>query len=868
MILHTLRAAGFRCFASPIALPALSPGLNILHGPNASGKSTLLRALRHLFADSFSLSGQIAESHMRPRGRDLAPTLSAEFEHDARRYRFSKRFFDQPHARLEIFDNGRFELIKEGKQADEAVRRLLLAEAPSKGLASEAHLGILQILWTPQGPPALANIPSAVRASIEHSFGAASLSPRAQTIVDAIAAEYSLYFTDKGAHKKSANSPLFPRQQQLAELAAEVHALNSKWTTAAQDRERARALDDELAALATVISTTQRELAALEQKAAKFAELRLEAAGRANAATQAHHAYKSLHEKIEAWISDKTRHREAATELAALENSLLAKREEADKTSRRVDELNDRKFQLAQAHRYHSQSAAIAQLRHLLAELDKFRAVDQDLLEQINALAAPPASDIPKLQTLLQTLAVTRAQLEAASLKLTFTPEAPAQVEVLRGAPAGQHAAAPDAPLVFTGPEGVSLRIPGVGAFHAESANAAAAGLAQKLAALEKDAAAYTANANGATLETVLVNAQKRKELEAAKAANLDAAKAATQGRKRLALEDELQRLSAELDKLATTPPPVPTQKPEDLDPDLEFANDAKTQAAAALSTALERRKNIEKTLQDLERKLTAHQSGPSLESLTASRTEAALAHDTARARLGETEKQLAALGPDPSQEISRLQSALHRNTALREQKKQQLDFLQGTLHQAAGESLYGELAAAEERKAQLDAEVNRHQRRAAALERLQKELDSASLEVAAAVPQNVAGAANVFWKLITGAPALVLNADLELDSLDAQGLRAPSADLSGGETEQASFALRLALAHQLAAHQRQLAVFDDSFLATDPARTARILDILEESAASRLQILILTCHPERYITLSNAHLLDLQVLKQEAQPA
>lgn len=83
---------------------------------------------------------------------------------------------------------------------------------------------------------------------------------------------------------------------------------------------------------------------------------------------------------------------------------------------------------------------------------------------------------------------------------------------------------------------------------------------------------------------------------------------------------------------------------------------------------------------------------------------------------------------------------------------------------------------------------------------------------------------------------------------------------LSGGEQEQLYFATRLALAEVLAKDERQMVVFDDVLTATDTSRFARILTILEE-ASEKLQIIILTCHPERYGALDKAKRFDIESL-------
>jgi uncharacterized protein YhaN len=82
--------------------------------------------------------------------------------------------------------------------------------------------------------------------------------------------------------------------------------------------------------------------------------------------------------------------------------------------------------------------------------------------------------------------------------------------------------------------------------------------------------------------------------------------------------------------------------------------------------------------------------------------------------------------------------------------------------------------------------------------------------------------------------------------------------NLSGGEQEQLFLITRLALGQVLAKDERQLVVLDDVLNATDTGRLARVLTLLEESA-DHLQIIILTCHPERYRGMEKAQFFDLQ---------
>ena len=75
---------------------------------------------------------------------------------------------------------------------------------------------------------------------------------------------------------------------------------------------------------------------------------------------------------------------------------------------------------------------------------------------------------------------------------------------------------------------------------------------------------------------------------------------------------------------------------------------------------------------------------------------------------------------------------------------------------------------------------------------------------------------------------------------------------LSQGAREQLLLCLRLAVAEELSRDEPQVLVLDDVLVNTDPIRQERLHDLLE-SRRDRLQVLILTCHPERYRGLGHA---------------
>ena len=75
---------------------------------------------------------------------------------------------------------------------------------------------------------------------------------------------------------------------------------------------------------------------------------------------------------------------------------------------------------------------------------------------------------------------------------------------------------------------------------------------------------------------------------------------------------------------------------------------------------------------------------------------------------------------------------------------------------------------------------------------------------------------------------------------------------LSQGAKEQLLLCLRIAVAQELATNEPQVLILDDVLVNTDSVRQERILDVLGALSTS-LQILVLTCHADRYRGLGQA---------------
>ncbi|HEY3247657.1 MAG TPA: AAA family ATPase [bacterium] len=117
MILRRLRLRRFLGFADRTF--DFAPGINVVVGPNESGKSSLRTAIRAaLYGNPSSMSAQV--DTYRTWGTDQLPALDLEFEIDGRRYRLSKDY--QGH---KIYFSGSGETLEQYKRIGERIAEFL-----------------------------------------------------------------------------------------------------------------------------------------------------------------------------------------------------------------------------------------------------------------------------------------------------------------------------------------------------------------------------------------------------------------------------------------------------------------------------------------------------------------------------------------------------------------------------------------------------------------------------------------------------------------------------------------------------------------------------------------------------------------------
>jgi uncharacterized protein YhaN len=289
----------------------------------------------------------------------------------------------------------------------------------------------------------------------------------------------------------------------------------------------------------------------------------------------------------------------------------------------------------------------------------------------------------------------------------------------------------------------------------------------------------------------------------------------------------------------------------------------AVTSVAERVARHEENLKNAKQQLQAAEQRLTiARNDGRTDEQRREQLGELALSWHGAQASLAKVEQRLAAFGGDPRDEVKVLQRQVQ---ALRDETATVMEKLhreEGKLRTIIDEAPYSALSVEEEAIAELEARLAREQLQADAIRLLHDTLARRKRELVESLVGPVRQRAMQTLARITGSrfERLEFSESFEVSGIVPRNSTEPVAldQLSGGEREQAYFAVRLALADIAMQGERQLVVLDDVFTFTDTARLARIVQILEE-AAERFQIVMLTCHPERYRGLPGARFFDLE---------
>lgn len=750
---------------------------------------------------AFTASHKSAGADIRavqPRGRSLAPRVVVDFSHDNTRFRLTKSFLLKSRSAL-------LERWDGGAFSPLARDEAVEAELPRflGGAAGAGESARTRQAW-------LASILWSRQNEI-------ALQPVAAEVRDMVRQILT-------AQSSSSLTALIAREAQRAydldftpggkpKKSSEAVRLLAEATAAREQADRRQAELEDLELLRQSVANLESEQSTLrtqsEDLTTRFQDL--------DAALTA--CRQTLATRTELTLKIDAREQEAG-QIRLLSDRLAAGRSAVTAARRQLDDLEPR---LATAREAAAQAAALHR------EATTRNATEAGSLQaQLDAVAAPSPSSLASFEALHQELLLARARLDSALLHIDITPLAGATITISAGESPGPLHLTPGATQRVSGSPEIVIDIPGFGAIRASGPAESATAIRDTIARASARWDTLAAPFSGASIEEL----RSRR----AQAAGLETRLAAV-------------RASLERDTAGLTPEAL-----------------ADRDAAARLH-ALERERQLAAdALQSASTSLARLEADcPPEDASRARLSSLALELLGLREQLLSVETALAANPPGLEARHAAVRADLDRVLVQQSQVRDLLTGARSRLEEKLSGAPYHSFAAARARLAETEDAWRQAQLSADAAKLLHETLSAVRAEAESRIIPPLESGANDILHAISGA----LPGDLRLDEqLVPHALAAPGlasgidvGQLSGGEFEQVHFAARLALADLFCLQSPQPVVFDDALLATDATRLARILDLLQ-SRAGRMQVLILTCHPERYSALQGAHTVQLPSLQ------
>lgn len=900
MKLLSIEVEGWRCFLRPVRVDGFVDGLNVIHAPNGSGKSKLFEALHYAMHESHSVRRQEIAAVI-PWGRRLAPRVCVEFSAQGVNYRIRKQFVDSPFSYLDRAETGSYLPIAQGSSVDEFLGQMLSCQPRGRKADSAEFWGIAQVLWAPQGELRLTTLSESLSANIRETLSAqleGTVGLKARRRIEEL---YATHYTATGKLRSGKVAPpVVQLEARLGDAQQAVAAAQATLEDFEGTAQSVASLRQSWTQMQSSMAEQQQEIVRLKRTATEELAHAAERDAEASRVSALADRLSTVRAGASQVFTQRQRVESQQSEFQSLQAGLF--REEQEYASAEAQEGDARDHQqsarqalsaLASRRREAGDAVLLCdadrEVKRLLARQGRVNAAAEAMAEaavQLEKLRAPTPTELAAIRSAILRRHEAGLRLEASLLHLEITPHRDGEITVhTAGKAMDRQPFVSGVPVTLQGVADISADLSGLAALHVWGPTGSAEEYRAALDSAEASLRSLTAVYETDDLGLLERLSQERIDLERRCAEALSLRDSLLDGDTEPMLKEQVASAQGVLAELLGRHPEWHTSLPDaaSMAREIESA-EAKAQSALALAeercdlataaangarTRLATQRALATRLQaalDTDRQLLAELEGQlgSLDHLNEEHRRLAAELDSARKRLGEAERVLQASSTGAVQRVELLEEQL----ALSEQDAEQIHTAliqeETRLESLASLAPYARLAQAEEAREHLRSEWEQETVRSSAIKLL---YDTYQVERSRAFESVVGGvekSATAYLTHIAGPTlgrvqlggAFALTGVVPARNPEVVGPE----QLSGGEAEQLYFATRLALAHVLAQSERQMVVLDDVLTATDQQRFGRILELLEQ-AAERLQVIILTCHEERYRALSGARFIDLAAL-------
>ncbi len=891
MILRATTVSDFRILKKPVNA-RFGPGLNVIYGPNESGKTTLMEAIWCGLTLRSRATGQRVEDLV-PHGGGI-PTVELLFDHGGFQYRLLKTFDGhrgqtslkfQPTASHSVTE----QQILEGDAAEDRVRLTMgLGESAGRARAGDEHLGVWPLLWVREGE-------SGLRPSMRlFDAGRRTLGERLATIAGevlagsggeqtmaAVRAEYSRYFSEKQGKERTADNPLKAARDQLSAADSHLEALRQRQIEYSEAVDRYAKLGDKVRGLSAQLPLLVAGKHELQQQGESLGHISQRAnAARAElqAATARHNQVQQLVEQFESLRRDREdaeKKGTAATQRIASLNADLVSLENPDsgqepnldtlKEELRTAELGARHLQLHLDARRCGER--IRELNDRLQRALASRERSARLKTQIDGI---PASELvmQELERLERRHEKAMVAVHAAGATISVVPNQNTTIKL--GTKSWQLEESTEWSQQIEGPTSFKLGdlatievVPGgieVGNFRRQAQETEKA-IKQRLSELGFKTIHEARRLREARHRYEVQLQSAEIALEQIAPDGVDAIEGDLD-----ACRQELEPIERQLSELqvnASYPEDARTLLATQVDAERR-AQKTRTQLEAALSGMASKssaREGLIGKISAAESELQVHRERVkqiqtrveslsetvAIEKVTEEFTQTGATLATKRKALESVEREIRQAGGDQlDQAIGKVAHDIASIESELERTKRQHHTLEGYLMAADLMGLHEGLTAAEAERDRAKARYEPLAQHAASIKLLHNTLEETRDEARQSVVEPLRKTVGPLVQSVFGDTGLAFDEHFALEKVHRSGASDLFEQLSGGTREQIALLIRLGMAKVLARGDKLTLMLDDTLVATDKTRFGRIVDVLIE-VSETLQIILYTCHWERY---------------------
>jgi DNA repair exonuclease SbcCD ATPase subunit len=860
------------------ALEDLAPGLNLVSGPNESGKSRLVQALWYgLFESSKGKAQQKEDLRSWGVGSEK-PHVEIDFELAGEAWTVEKQFLGTGTSTELRGASKRYE----GDDAEEVLRGLLGVSQPSRTGLGRKDAGIWPLLWVDQhesaetptretGDDARHRLQDRLTAEV----GEVAAGEHGQTLLAQAKAERDRYYTPGRGDE---TGELRQAREALEECEERLEDARAAWQAAANDAERLQTARTEERDFAERIQSAEEHLrdARARQEAARAAKETLAEAERAQAAARDRLEQARQKAADRAARAEAVRARAArVTELTEQQENARRRETEAAEAAEAVDAaVTDAEGRaetaratlaaLRETERRIAACDALITLRRRHGEARTIAARITELTEQLADTPELTAEDVEALSALRDQRATARAQLEGASVRLTLDADRDVAVD-------GETVEA-GAPRTWTVDDDRRFEIEGLGHLRIEPGGGELATLRDRVRDAE---AAWTERLRALgvnDLAAARAAQERRRDLERERAGLRTALEREAQdGVDALAAAVREQERRLDLAPDAEPPPiePVEAGAAEAAETEERTAREALEEARSRREDARTRHQEarndghtLDELLKAAREELTQDQARldamPSEAEIDAGIDEAERALRACETRTAEAREAFEAAGGEgAADDVERHEKSVEQLRESRTRLGNEISVLQDRLRNAGDDGRHERVQELEAECAQARSALERIEGRARAARRLYEVLETASREAR----ERLAGP--VVERIRPYLAELFPGAEVWLDeNMSLQGLRSERADarfdeLSGGAREQLALLVRIGLSEVLGAEESWPLVLDDALVNTDADRIERLQRLLFQ-ASRQMQILLFTCHGRLFDAVGADRVVEL----------